>query len=414
MKKKILILGGMNFSCEIVNVAHKLNMEVFVTDYYADSPAKFLADHSFMVSATDVDGVVQLIKDYSIDGVIFGYADVLMSSYVDICTKAGLPCYTTHELNKLTLDKRYFKNKCLEYNIPIVPEYNYDDALDGNICYPVLVKPTDNSGARGIYICKDKKDLIEAYEQSLSYSRNKKVLIEHYSTAPEATAFYYIHEGNVMLLGFADRFMLRYDSNNLPLPIGYTFPSAKYETLKDELQNNIPKMFQQEGAREGFIFVQGFIEEDLFVPYEMGYRFTASLEQHLFEKIYGFNHMAEILKFAVGDSVNNQSIELIDASIGHYANVTLLLNKGTITKYIGLEEISNHPNVIHTFVSYPLGTEISDQQYGKLSQVGIRVLLYADNMTELANLMDCVKDTICVQNEAGENMLIKNYSYNCC
>ena len=134
MKKKILILGGTNFSCEIVNTAHKLNMEVYVTDYYADSPAKSIADHSFMVSATDVDGVVQLIKDHSIDGVIFGYADVLMPSYVDICTKVGLPCYTTQELNKLTLDKRYFKNKCLEYNIPIVPEYNYDDALDGNIC----------------------------------------------------------------------------------------------------------------------------------------------------------------------------------------------------------------------------------------------------------------------------------------
>ena len=82
-----------------------------VTDYNADSPAKALADHSFMVSATDVEGVVQLIKEHKIDGVIFGYADVLMSSYVDICQQAGLPCYTTHDLNKLTLDKKYFKNR---------------------------------------------------------------------------------------------------------------------------------------------------------------------------------------------------------------------------------------------------------------------------------------------------------------
>lgn len=414
MKKKILILGGTNFSCEIVHAAHKLNMEVYVTDYYADSPAKSIADHSFMVSATDVDGVVQLIKDYAIDGVIFGYADVLMPSYVDICTKAGLPCYTTHELNKLTLDKRYFKDKCIEHNIPIVPEYNYNDALDGNMSYPVLVKPIDNSGARGIYICKNEVDFLGAYETALSYSKSKKVLIEHYSNAQEATAFYFVHEGKVRLLGFADRHMLRYDEKNLPLPIGYTFPSAKYETLKDVLQNKIPKIFQQEGVREGFIFVQGFIEDDLFVPYEMGYRFTASLEQHLFEKIYGFNHMAELLKYAVGEDVDNNLIELIDPSIGHYANVTLLLDKGIITKYIGLEEINNHPSIIHTFVSYPIGTEISDQQYGKLSQVGIRVLLYAENLSELTSTMDYIKDTICVLNEVGENMLIKNYSYNCC
>ena len=98
-KKKILILGGINFACEIVDEAHKLGLEVYVTDYNADSPAKALADHSFMVSATDVDGVVQLIKEHKIDGVLFGYADVLMSSYVDICQQAGLPCYTTHDLN---------------------------------------------------------------------------------------------------------------------------------------------------------------------------------------------------------------------------------------------------------------------------------------------------------------------------
>ena len=68
--KKLLVLGGTSISKEIVYAAHEMGIEVYVTDYYEDSPAKKIADKSFMVSATDVDAVVDLIKKESIDGVI--------------------------------------------------------------------------------------------------------------------------------------------------------------------------------------------------------------------------------------------------------------------------------------------------------------------------------------------------------
>ena len=213
------------------------------------------------------------------------------------------------------------------------------------------------------------------------------------------------------LLGFADRLMLRYDKTNLPLPVGYIFPSAKYQMIEKELQGTIPHMLKQEGFKEGFLFMQGFIDNNSFVPYEMGYRFTASMEQHLFEHNYGFNHMQALLQFAIGDDVDVRSLEKIHPEDGHYANVTLLLNKGTITKYVRIAELKNHPNVLHTFISYPIGIQISDLQYGKLSQVGVRVLLYADNSNELASFMDYIKNEILVLDENGNNMIINNYSY---
>lgn len=410
-KKKILILGGINFACEIVDEAHKLGLEVYVTDYNADSPAKALADHSFMVSATDVDGVVQLIKEHKIDGVLFGYADVLMSSYVDICQQAGLPCYTTHDLNKLTLDKKYFKNRCEQYGIPTIKEYSFDDIEQDKIVFPVIVKPIDNSGARGIFICRNKSELLEFYNESLAYSKNKSVIIEQYCDSPEATAFYYAHHGKVCLLGFADRHMLQYNDKNLPLPIGYTFPSSKYDILKEELEITIVEMLEQEGMKEGFMFIQGFIHNNTFIPYESGYRLTASMEHHLFEHNYGFNHISALVQYAVGLEVDDKLIEQIDPTCGHYANVTLLLNKGTISQYVGIDDVQNHPNVLHTFVSYPIGTTITDQQYGKLSQVGIRVLLYAENIGSLISLMDYVKNALIVLDEKGQNMLITSYSY---
>lgn len=410
-KKKILILGGINFSCEIVEEAHKLGYIVYVADYNVDSPAKALADYSYMTSATDVDEIAKIIHDNAIDGVIFGYADVLMSSYVDICKKADLPFYTNHQLNRLTLDKQYFKEVCKKYGIPTIPTYTVMQVDEDEVEYPILVKPIDNSGARGIFICHNKVEFYELYQKSLSFSKNKSVLIEKYCKSSEATAFYYFHKGEVYLLGFADRLMLRYDDTNLPLPVGYIFPSMSYQKLEQELLLTIPNMFKQEGFKEGFLFMQGFIENNSFVPYEIGYRFTASMEQHLFEHIYGFNHMTAILQYAVNNEDEICNIEKINPAIGHYANVTLLLNRGTITAYVGIEELKKHPNVLHTFVSYPIGTQITDLHYGKLAQAGIRVLLYANNNNELVTLMNYTKETVSVLDENGNDMIIRNYTY---
>lgn len=167
MNKKLLILGGIPLSKEIIDQAHKMNIDAYVTDYLEDSPAKKFADKSFMVSTTDVDAVVELIQKENIDGVITGYVDMLLPYYVEIAEKSGLPCYATKEQFAITTDKKIFKSKCKEFSIPVVKEYEFNqDQLD-EIKYPVIVKPVDNSGARGIYICKD-KDILRKFQRDIN------------------------------------------------------------------------------------------------------------------------------------------------------------------------------------------------------------------------------------------------------
>lgn len=411
MRKKLLILGGTNFSCEIVREAQKMGLEVLVTDFYQDSPAKEIADKSFLISATDVEAVVKLIRQEHIDGVIFGYADVLMSSYVAICEEAGLPCYTTKRQNQLTLDKSFFKQKCQQYGIPVVKEYSYESVDSGRNTYPVIVKPIDNSGARGIAVCHNRDEFDRGYAEALEESRSKQVLIEQYITDVEATAFYYIHKKKVYLLGITDRLMLQYDKKKLPLPVGYVFPSCHYNDCQEEIEHLIPTMFNGEGMQEGFVFVQGFMQNTHFVPYEMGYRLTASMENYAYEHLYGFNHMNALLQFAVGENMAEDECLKINPNLGYAANVTLLLKKGTIAEYEGLDTIKSLPFILHLFVSYPIGFEITDKQYGRLSQAGIRVVLCAETKSQLIERMEYVKDTIRVIDTKGKDMVWRDYHY---
>ena len=129
------------------------------------SPAKQIADEALLVSTADVDAVVQLIKDKNIHGVITGFTDSVLPYYAKICEKAGLPCYGTVEQFEIMINKRIYKELCVEFGVPTVEEYSIDgtfkDEVMEKIKFPVLVKPADNSGARGVSICENKGQLIE-------------------------------------------------------------------------------------------------------------------------------------------------------------------------------------------------------------------------------------------------------------
>lgn len=411
MRKRLLLLGGTSISRQIVYAAHELNYDVFVTDYLEDSPCKKIAEKSFMVSCTDVDEVVRLIKNEHIDGVIMGYADVLMPSYVQICEKAGLPCYASSHAVEVTTDKADFKRLCREFDIPVVPEYSVQDVKDNNAVYPLIVKPVDNSGARGIYICHNEDEFDRFYHQAMSYSRKGEVLIERFMDEKEVTVFYYLHEEVVYMLGTGDRLMLRFDNRLLQLPVGYIFPSLNECSFLEEEDGNIRRMFHSLDMREGMVFMQCFNENGKYTVYEMGYRLTGSIEHHLMEHAYGFNHLKAILRYAVGDEVDTSPMNPPVRRDMAMANLTLLLSEGTISHYEGLDEVQNMPGVLHVHESYPIGKTIDSSVMGKLAQVGMRVLLYADDKGQLLSRMDTIKDRLRVISTDGMDMVLRNYSY---
>lgn len=411
MRKRLLLLGGTSISRQIVYAAHELNYDVFVTDYLEDSPCKKIAEKSFMVSCTDVDEVVRLIKNEHIDGVIMGYADVLMPSYVQICEKAGLPCYASSHAVEVTTDKADFKRLCREFDIPVVPEYSVQDVKDNNAVYPLIVKPVDNSGARGIYICHNEDEFDGFYHQAMSYSRKGEVLIERFMDEKEVTVFYYLHEGEVYMLGTGDRLMLRFDNRLLQLPVGYIFPSVNECRFLEEEDGNIRRMFHSLDMREGMVFMQCFNENGKYTVYEMGYRLTGSIEHHLMEHAYGFNHLKAILQYAVGDKVDTGPLKSSVRKDRVMANLTLLLSEGTIAQYEGIDNVRNMPGVLHVHESYPVGKTIDSSVIGKLAQVGIRVLLYADDKEQLLSRMDTIKDRLRVMSTGNTDMVLRNYSY---
>lgn len=410
-QKKLLILGGTNISLEILREAKKMGLSVYVADYYENSPCKEFADKSFNLDVTDVDAVVRLIDEESIDGAITGYADVLLPYYVEICRKAGIPCYANAESIRVTTYKDLFKQKCREFGIPVVEEYSVEDIKRKEDCFPVIIKPVDNSGARGIYICHDLSRFDEAYAESMSFSKSGNVLIEPLYTGEEATIFYYLHDGEAYLLGIGDRWMYEQGKDVLKLPVGYTFPARNIGNFIKDQDSSIKELFRSLDMKEGMVFIQTFQKNGRYIVYEMGYRLTGSIEHHLMDAQYSFNHLREILNFAVGNNVDTTHLHTLDPEKCCMANVSLLLKEGMVTEYRGIDNLTELDGVVDFHISHSEGTRIDETKVGRLSQLGIRVLVLAENYDQLLDRMENIKNHLKVLDKDGNDLITRDYNY---
>ena len=93
------------------------------------------------------------------------------------------------------------------------------------------------------------------------------------------------------------------------------------------------------------------------------------------------------------------------------ANITFLLKEGAIAKIKGLEQLAAEPYVASWHISHNEGDSITSENIGRLSQVGLRVLILADNYSQLLSRMDEIKDLVEIADESGNDMIIRNYSY---
>lgn len=157
--KRLLILGGSRISCEIVKRARKMGINTGVTDWYPleCSPAKREADEAYYVSTSDIESMVRLVRDEKFDGVITGFTDSVLPYYAEICDVAGLPSYGTKEQFEIFTDKEKYKRLMRAFDIPTIPDYEVDinrfEETATDIKYPVIVKPLDGSGSRGVTVC---------------------------------------------------------------------------------------------------------------------------------------------------------------------------------------------------------------------------------------------------------------------
>lgn len=411
--KRLLILGGMRFSCEIVNKAKEMGIYTLVADYnkIEDSPGKQIADEPVDLSVIDVEAVVKYIRDNSIDGVFVGFNDMLLPYYAEICKRCNLPCYGTKEQFETLIAKDKYKALCRQFGVPTIPEYSIDDE---NIKYPVLVKPVDSSGSRGISICHNRQELLQAVETGRQASKKGKVLIERYMDGREVTVFWTFQDGNYYLSALGNRHVKHNQGMDvIPLPVGYTFPSIFLPKYRTEVEDNCKRMFQHLGIKDGMMFMQCKVENGICYVYDLGFRLTGSLEYKILKRVCGYDPLEMMIEFALTGKMGEESIA--DKAVPEFKtpafNVSCLCAPGTIKEITGVEEVKQMAEVEDAVLNHVSGETITEQMRGLLAQITLRVLGSVPTKDDLLQTMQRIDNTVHIIGENGEELLLPGVEY---
>lgn len=361
--KKLLVLGGSATSIDIVNAAHFLGVYVIVTDYYDTkrSPAKLLADEYWNESITDYDKLCALIRENDINGIITGFTDSYLLAYQHLCELTGLPCYATKEAFEITLSKSRFKKICRDNGVPVIPEYDLATFDPNSITEnnKVIIKPVDNSGSRGVILCKSADDFQRCLEFALSYSKKKEVIIEKYMNLDSYAASYTIQDGKISLSTLNDRLEHK-SSETAAITCAGIYPSKYLDLYLEKMDSKMKAMYKALGVTNGVLSVQGFVDGEDFYVMEMGYRLTGG-QHYVFSKHEnGISSLELLICFAVTGQMANYDVAKKDNPRfkNLYLNLNILGKSGTIARIDGQDYITNMPELIHVTFFKKCGDQI--------------------------------------------------------
>ena len=244
MKKTILIISGGSEAVPGIKKAKEMGLYVVVSDIDPNAIGFEFSDDKIIASTYDFEETASLAKKYNestrkIDGVIAIASDVPYTvAYV--ANTLGLQGLSL-ETAMLSSDKLKMKDKFKEMNIPI-PLYWEVHTLEElkeivkTHGFPLIIKPVDSRGARGVLLLT-KQDILEwAFEHSKKQSPSSKLIVEEYIDGPQVSTEAIIIDGVGYPVGFSDR---NYELLNTFSPYiienGGDMPSALSERDQDEV-----------------------------------------------------------------------------------------------------------------------------------------------------------------------------------
>lgn len=412
--KRLLILGGTSASIDILKVARKMGLYILVAD---DAPteeriAKQKADEALLVSTTNMEELKRIIKEKKIDGVFCGPSEFNIVNAMKICHQTGLPFYCTQEQWDICSNKYTFKKLCQENNVPCVLEYDMENEKP---VFPVIVKPVDGCSSKGLTVCYSEEDLDKAYMMALEYSESKKVVVEKYiqNRGVGVSVRYIAENGNLHLSLMGDRFVTapgEVMTTNLVI-----YPSIYTEYYKANIDENVKRMFQSIGIKNGVLFMQALPEGDNIYFHEMGLRLSGGLPYVITEAANGINDVKMMLRYAVGEEMcTEEEVKRIDPYLNgkHAVLFSIPIRAGKIGKIAGVEKIAKSLELIDYSQYYQVGDEIPERYIGTTMQFFCRFKFFAECRNDIVDKIKFIQNTLCIEDINGKDMFFKYFDYN--
>ncbi|MBQ9609854.1 MAG: ATP-grasp domain-containing protein [Lachnospiraceae bacterium] len=185
--KKIAIIGASLFQEPLIKKAKDSGLETHVFAWASDDVGEKIADYFYPISITEKEQILEKCKEIGIDGICTIGSDLGTVAVNYTGNNLGLNCNSI-ECTEISTNKHAMRIAFENNNVPSpksVLAASYNDLYDMNLEFPVIVKPTDRSGSRGINKVYNNEELKNAIDAAIDVSFEKKALVEEFAEGQE-------------------------------------------------------------------------------------------------------------------------------------------------------------------------------------------------------------------------------------
>ena len=267
-KKKLMILGGSRYAVPVVAAAHRLGVHVITADYLPDNAAHRFSDEYCNVSVVDKEAVLSAARSLKIDGIISFACDPGVVSAAYVAEKMGLPFQGAYESVAILQDKGRFRQFLADYgfNAPRAKRYSDPAAPLHNIDFfrwPVIVKPVDSAGSKGVSRVDSPHDLQTAIDAARTSSLCGDFIVEeflefdgyHSSADPFSVA------GELAFVTYSDQLFDK-EADNPYTPAQIIWPSTMSGEHQVELTGETQRLLRLLGMETGIYNIETCVATD--------------------------------------------------------------------------------------------------------------------------------------------------------
>ena len=342
-QKRLMLLGGLRYLKPVIDAAHKQGYYVITADYLPNNIAHKWSDEYCNVSIIDKEAVLKEAQRLQIDGIMSFACDpgVVAASYVQ--NKMGLPSFGPFESVEILQNKDKFRAFLAKngFNVPQAKGFDsVEAAMEETYWYPwpVIVKPTDAAGSKGVTRVDKAEDLKPALKYAMEHSISGHIIVEEFidkqGCSSDTDSF--SEDGKLKFVSFcAQRFDA--EATNPYTPAAYSWPSTFTKEQEDYLTSEIQRLITLLNLKT--------------CVYNIEVRVTPNGKPYIMELTPrgGGNRLCEMLRYATGVDmitaitramVGDPILEPIEQKPynGHWAEIILHADKDGVFDHLEISK----------------------------------------------------------------------------
>lgn len=348
--KKVMILAGGNDQIALMEELRsyfKGNVEIILVDMSDKVRAIPFADRFLQISTMDKEAVLKAAREEKIDYILTACGDQPLSTMAYVATEMGLPTYLSEQDVRDLTNKRFMKDKMVKSGIPTAKHVYIDKNWNGVIPdfeYPLVVKPVDSNGSKGVKKVFTPADMEKALKEAFQYSLSGDVIIEEFKQGEELSVDVYVEGRTAKLLSITASKKIQENKDSFTIIQSYYPAPTDYK--EERVLEICQKIADAWHLHDTPLLVQMIQKGDSYNVLEFSARMGGGSKYRLIQVLSGVNIMEVYVKMVMGE---NPKV----APAKHYNNAIMsyiYCYPGVYESIEGLDELKAKGVILDYFI----------------------------------------------------------------